>query len=107
VKVARQLRRRSSGVRARDAPARHLALERLEAAPEILQRRTRPISAVMAVAHHGVEQRQHDSRLVDPIPEALVVGRGSGRDLETSVDDMSLLEDPPASDHVAALYDDP
>jgi hypothetical protein len=44
---------------------------------------------------------------VDPIPEALVVGRGSGRDLETSVDDMSLLEDPPASDHVAALYDDP
>jgi hypothetical protein len=43
---------------------------------------------------------------VDPIPETLVVGRASGRDLETSLDDPSLLEDPPAPDHVAALSDD-
>jgi hypothetical protein len=40
---------------------------------------------------------------VDPIPETLVVGCASGRDLESSVDDLSLLEDPPAPDHEAAL----
>jgi len=97
----------SSGIRPRGAPARHLALERLDPASEILERRAKRIVAAMAVPDHGVEHRQHDPRLVDPIQEALVVGRASSRDLETSVDDLSLLEEPSAPDHVAALYVDP
>jgi hypothetical protein len=48
----------------------------------------------------------HDLRLTGPLPEALAAGRAAGRDLATSVDDLSPLEDASGPGHVTALSDD-
>lgn len=65
-----------------------------------------PLCSLRRVVQQGIPLPMHDLRLTGPLPEALAAGRAAGRDLATSVDDLSPLEDASGPGHVTALSDD-